>query len=84
MGKKPLNLFFPSVISQSSDKVGDDSLEDNISPIEHGIIINFDLMEKIWDHTFMRELKVSQDERNILTSDSPLSPKMNREKMTQT
>jgi actin-related protein len=40
-------------------------------------------MEKIWEHTFTRELKVPQEERNILTSDSPLSPKMDREKMTQ-
>ena len=82
-GEEAPKSIFSNVISQSTDKVGDDSLEDNISPIEHGIIVNFDLMEKIWEHTFLRELKVSQDERNILTSDSPLSPKMNREKMTQ-
>ena len=82
-GEEAPKSIFSNVISRSTEKVGDDTLEDNISPIEHGIITNFDLMEKIWAHTFSRELKVSQDERNILTSDSPLSPKMNREKMTQ-
>ena len=34
-------------------------------------------------HTFQKELKVPLFERNILTSDSPLSPKMNKEKMAQ-
>jgi len=82
-GEEAPKSIFSNVISRSTEKVGDDSLEDNISPIEHGIITNFDLMEKIWEHTFLRELKVPQEERNILTSDSPLSPKMNREKMTQ-
>ena len=82
-GEEAPKSIFSNIISRSSDKVGDDSLDDNISPIEHGIITNFDLMEKIWEHTFSRELKVPQEERNILTSDSPLSPKINREKMTQ-
>ena len=82
-GEEAPKSIFSNIISRSTDKVGDESLEDNISPIEHGIITNFDLMEKIWEHTFSRELKVPQEERNILTSDSPLSPKINREKMTQ-
>ena len=82
-GEEAPKSIFSNVISRSTEKVGDDSLEDNVSPIENGIIKDFDLMEKVWEHTFTRELKVSQDERNILTSDSPLSPKMNREKITQ-
>ena len=82
-GEEAPKSIFSNIISLSTDKVGDESLEDNISPIEHGIITNFDLMEKIWEHTFTRELKVPQEERNILTSDSPLSPKINREKITQ-
>ena len=82
-GEEAPKSIFTNVISPSTEKVGDESLEDNISPIEHGVITNFDLMEKIWQHTFSRELKVPQEERNILTSDSALSPKINREKMTQ-
>ena len=82
-GEEAPKSIFSNIISPSTGKIGDDSLDDNISPIEHGIITNFDLMEKIWQHTFEKELKVPLDERNILTSDSPLSPKMNREKMTQ-
>lgn len=82
-GEEAPKSIFSNIISRSTDKVGDESLEDNVSPIEHGIITDFELMEKVWEHTFSRELKVAQEERNILTSDSPLSPKINREKMTQ-
>jgi actin len=82
-GEEAPKSIFSNVYSPSTGKVGDESLEDNISPIEHGIITNFEYMEKIWEHTFNRELKVPLEERNILTSDSPLSPKMNRERMTQ-
>ena len=82
-GEEAPKSIFSNIISRSTDKVGDESLEDNVSPIEHGIITDFELMEKVWEHTFSRELKVPQEERNILTSDSPLSPKINREKMTQ-
>ena len=62
-GEEAPKSIFTNVISPSTDKVGDESLEDNVSPIEHGIITNFDLMEKIWDHTFSRELKVPQEEK---------------------
>merc|ERR1712142_978292 len=54
-----------------------------VYPIEHGIITNWDDMEKVWHHTFNNELRISSDESPILHSEAPLNPKANREKMTQ-
>ena len=52
-------------------------------PIEHGIVTNWDDMEKVWHHTLYSELRVSPEEHPILMTEASLNSKMNRERMTQ-
>mmetsp|Transcript_6584 Transcript_6584/g.10247 ORF Transcript_6584/g.10247 Transcript_6584/m.10247 type:complete len:377 (-) Transcript_6584:273-1403(-) len=52
-------------------------------PIEHGVVTNWDDMEKIWNHTFFNELRVAPEEHPILLTEPPLNPKQNRERMAQ-
>ena len=53
-------------------------------PIEHGQIINWDNMEKIWVNIFTYELRVDPVEHNVMLTEPPKNPKENRENMAQT
>ena len=53
-------------------------------PIEHGVITNWDDIERIWYHTFYNELRIEPEEHSVLLTDSPLNTKDNRERMTLT
>ena len=52
-------------------------------PVEHGIINNWEDMEKIWKHTFSDELRVRPENQSILLTEPPLNPNKNREKTTE-
>ena len=52
-------------------------------PLIHGIIDDWDSMEKVWDHTFTNELRVDPAEYNVMLTEAPANPKENREKMAQ-
>jgi actin-related protein len=43
-------------------------------PIEHGIVTNWDDMEKIWHHTFYNELRVAPEVGSLASTGALLSP----------
>ncbi|PVD23956.1 hypothetical protein C0Q70_17232 [Pomacea canaliculata] len=46
-------------------------------PIEHGIVTNWDDMEKIWHHTFYNELRVAPEEHPVSSHRGSPQPKAN-------
>lgn len=49
-------------------------------PVEHGIVVNWDDMETLWQHTFASELRIDISEHPIMLTEAALNPKNNREK----
>lgn len=52
-------------------------------PIRHGVVTDWDDMEKIWRHLFLTEIRVNAEEHPILITEAPLNPKQNRERMLE-
>ncbi|TGZ73716.1 hypothetical protein CRM22_001354 [Opisthorchis felineus] len=53
-------------------------------PIEHGIIRDWNDMERIWTYVYSKDqLMVSSEEHPVLLTEPPYNPKRNREKMAE-
>ena len=52
------------------------------TPIDAGVVNDWDLMEKIWEHTF-HLLQVEPEERRVFLTEPPHNPKQNREQMAE-
>ncbi|EWS71403.1 actin (macronuclear) [Tetrahymena thermophila SB210] len=67
--------------------IGDDALANkalfNLQyPIENGLVTNYDNMEQIWRHCFDNELQVDPSQQPCMLTESAMTPKLYREKMT--
>ncbi|XP_004711106.1 actin-like protein 7A [Echinops telfairi] len=54
-----------------------------INPLRHGIIVDWDSVQDIWEYLFRHEMKIAPNEHAALVSDPPLSPHTNREKYAE-
>jgi actin-related protein len=50
-------------------------------PVSHGIIEDWESMEKIWDHMYSNELRTDPSLHSVILTEAPLNPKNNRERM---
>ena len=85
--KLPVKLPAKST-SDETIYVGDHALEKRgilklNYPIEHGIVTNWDDMEKIWEYTFNTQLRIDPESKYVLLTEAPQNPKHNREKMME-
>jgi centractin len=52
-------------------------------PVDHGIVKNWNDMEKVWHHTYSHDLKANAEDHPLLITEAPLNPRSNRDKMCQ-
>ena len=54
-----------------------------INPVENGRVTDWEVMEKLWDHCFLNELKCDSTGMKILLTEKPKNPRKNREMMAE-
>ncbi|XP_008585419.1 PREDICTED: actin-like protein 7A [Galeopterus variegatus] len=54
-----------------------------VNPLRHGIIVDWDTVQDIWEYLFRQEMNIAPEEHAVLVSDPPLSPHTNREKYAE-
>ncbi|KAL8952526.1 MAG: hypothetical protein Q9222_001556 [Ikaeria aurantiellina] len=52
-------------------------------PLEHGIVTDWDDMERIWQFVYTEELKTLSEEHPVLLTEPPLNPRSNRDAAAQ-
>ncbi|KAF3910558.1 Actin-2 [Orbilia brochopaga] len=52
-------------------------------PLEHGIVTDWDDMERVWQYVYSDELKTLSEEHPVLLTEAPLNPRANRDMAAQ-
>eukprot|EP00062_Callorhinchus_milii_P019277 gi/632973651/ref/XP_007903256.1/ PREDICTED: uncharacterized protein LOC103186195 isoform X1 [Callorhinchus milii] len=52
-------------------------------PMKHGVVNNWDEMEKIWHHAFYHQLRIEPEEHPVLLTEAAMNPHQNRERMVE-
>jgi len=53
------------------------------TPMENGLVSNWEVMEQIWSHTFSSQLRIDPKENPVLVAEPSFNTRSNREKMTE-
>ena len=69
--------------SAGSKPVSEFTSKLNESPIETGVIKDWDSIEKIWNESFHDHLQATDGDSLVLMTEPCLNPKTNREKITE-
>ncbi|KAJ3009283.1 Actin-2 [Thoreauomyces humboldtii] len=52
-------------------------------PITHGVVTDWDDMERIWSFVYEEELRILSEEHPVLLTEAPLNPRTNRDQAAQ-
>ncbi|XP_078668912.1 uncharacterized protein LOC144910122 [Branchiostoma floridae x Branchiostoma belcheri] len=52
-------------------------------PVEHGIVTDWDDMEKIWEHALVNQLRVEPENHPLFLTEAAMNPRQHRERMMQ-
>ncbi|KAK4979499.1 Actin-like protein [Elasticomyces elasticus] len=52
-------------------------------PLEHGVVTDWEDMERIWQYVYTEELKTLSEEHPVLLTEPPLNPRSNRDTAAQ-
>jgi len=53
------------------------------APIEKGLVTDWDMLEKVYKHTWYQIMRLAPEEKPCLYIETPQAPKAQREKITQ-
>lgn len=78
----------PNLLGQTTYFVGHQAQEKRgvlalTNPIEHGVVTNWDDLEKIWHHVFYNELRTLPEHHTVMLTEAAIVPPANREKATE-
>ncbi|KAK9815824.1 hypothetical protein WJX72_010232 [[Myrmecia] bisecta] len=73
-----------SVLADLDYHIGDEALSNAATysvhyPIRHGMVDNWDDMERFWLNCFCKKLRVCSEDHNVILTEPPLNPPENRE-----
>ncbi|EAX92523.1 Actin family protein [Trichomonas vaginalis G3] len=77
IGGKNVDFFVGNEVFTKSDLV------DISKPIENGVIVNWDDIEKVWHHTYYNELLVVPDQHPVIITEKQCATQHAREKTIQ-